>query len=185
LLETPKISLGRIIVLCLAMVLALGTPAVHGEPGASEYAVKAAIIFKIAKFVSWPNEDNANSDTPISICLREEDPIGPAIDALSGEIVHGRKIQVRRLNNVRTLAKDCEILYLSRPTAEQQASLLTRVSDAPVLTIGDTRSFTQAGGIISLDIAESRVQFAINVAASQRAGLEISAQLLQLSTLDD
>jgi hypothetical protein len=149
---------------------------------APEYAVKAAIVFKIAKFVTWPESDTATGDEPMSICVQETDPIGPAIDALADEVVHGRKIMIHRLNDLQTQATSCEILYMSRPTAEQQAALLNRVSEAPVLTIGESQNFTESGGIVSLEIQENRVRFAINVEASHRAGLDISAQLLQLAT---
>jgi hypothetical protein len=180
--DALKTGLGRTLALCLAVLLALPTAAQADT--ASEYAVKAAIVFKIARFVSWPASTSADRAEPISICLPEADPIGPAIDALSDEVIHGRQVEVRRLNDMRTLTKDCEILYLSRPTAEQQTAVLSRVSDAPVLTIGDTRNFTRSGGIISLEIQESRVRFLINVDASHRAGLNISAQLLQLAEPD-
>jgi hypothetical protein len=152
---------------------------------ASEYAVKAAIVFKIAKFVYWPETEHSSKNDVLSICLPENDPIGPSIDALRGEKIHGRRIEVQRLSAVKSVTTDCEILYLSRPSADRHGALLDRISKSPVLTIGDGGNFVESGGIIALEIKQSRVQFAINVRASQRAGLDISAQLLQLATIKD
>jgi hypothetical protein len=159
--------------------------AVASDAPASEYAVKAAIVHKIAKFVTWPENGNRPGGQPLSICLPERDPIGPAIEALSGEVVQGRLIEVRRLNEVAMPTADCKILYLSRPSSEQYRSLIHDVADSPVLTIGDSKHFARSGGIVLLQIKEDQIQFAINVVASRRAGLGISAQLLQLARISD
>jgi len=51
------------------------------------------------------------------------------------------------------------------------------------LTIGDSDGFAEQGGIIGLELDQSRVSFAINVNASQQVGLGINAQLLQLAKI--
>jgi hypothetical protein len=166
---------------CLTLIAAM--PAAAADSAASEYAVKAAIVHKIAKFVTWPDSNAGPGGQTLSICLPELDPIGPAIEALSGEVVHGRPIEVLKLNEVATSITDCKILYLSRPSSAEYLSLIDRVADAPVLTIGDSEEFVNSGGIVSLEINKAQIQFAINVGASQRAGLKISAHLLQLAKI--
>jgi len=185
---TSILSRARAIGLATCLALLAGTPvAVAGETPASEYAVKAAIVHKIAKFITWPADANTDhpGGRPLSICLADEDPIGPAIEMLSGEVVQGRLIEVRRLNEVSAPTEDCGILYLSRPSSDQHLDLISHVADSPVLTIGDSREFVSSGGIVLLEIKKEQIQFAINVGASQRAGLGISAQLLQLATISD
>ncbi|MBT8444113.1 MAG: YfiR family protein, partial [Gammaproteobacteria bacterium] len=49
---------------------------------ASEHAVKAAIIYKIAKFVTWPTEASEGNQDTLPICLPAADPIGPALESL-------------------------------------------------------------------------------------------------------
>jgi len=170
--------------LCLMLLACVPAGAV-GESTASEYALKAAIVYKVVKFVSWP-DNQANVDSaPLYICLPESDPIASAMDALAGETAHGRAIEIRRLGQVSKVPGDCDILYMSRRESARRRALLTNIADAPVLTIGDSEDFVKAGGIVALEIKQSRVQFAINTNASQRAGLTISAQLLQLARIDD
>jgi hypothetical protein len=178
--QTKTSKLTCALAICLASLA--GTPgAIAGEAPASEYAVKAAIVHKIAKFVTWPKNDAQSGSRTLSICLPETDPIGPAIEALSGEVVQGRLIEVRRLNDIATPASECMILYMSRPSSAQFLNLIGHVADSPVLTIGDSKEFVRSGGIVLLEIKQEQIQFAINVGASQRAGLGISAQLLQLA----
>lgn len=157
--------------------------AVSADPPVSEYAVKAAIIYKISKFVAWPEDAFSSRIAPLPVCLPDADPIGPAMDALAGKIVGGRPIAIRRLDEISTVATDCKILFLGQSSSASQMKLVTKVASAPVLTIGDSNDFNDIGGIVTLEIEQSHVQFAINVDASERAGLNISAQLLQLATI--
>lgn len=178
--------------LCLPVHLALGLAVlgflpstVSADPPVSEYAVKAAIIYKISKFVAWPEDAFSSRIEPLPVCLPDADPIGPAMDALAGKIVGGRPIAIRRLDEISTVATDCKILFLGQNSSASQMKLVSNVASAPVLTIGDSNDFVDVGGIVTLEIEQSRVQFAINVDASERAGLNISAQLLQLATIKD
>lgn len=153
------------------------------EQGASEYAVKAAIIYKISKFVSWPDDAFTTRTEPLSICLPAADPIGPALDALTGKIVQGRSIEVLRFDETEAIASNCKILFLGEAADGRRIALVSGVANSPVLTIGDTEDFVDLGGIVTLEIQQNRIRFAINVGASERAGLGISAQLLQLATI--
>jgi len=79
----------------------------------------------------------------------------------------------------------CQILFLTNTRSEQQIALLDSIAQRPILTIGDDEKFISRGGIIGLDIEQNHVRFAINVEASEAAGLNISAQLLQLAKITD
>lgn len=60
---------------------------------------------------------------------------------------------------------------------------LQAAAGTPVLTIGDADGFVEQGGIIGLHVEQSRIAFIVNLSASARAGIGISAQLLQLATI--
>lgn len=165
------------------LLLALGPTVTASEQTASELAVKAAIIYKIAKFVSWPEEVPAGNENSLPICLPAADPIGPALETLAGKTVQGRTITIQHFEQAGTLASDCAILFLSQSAMLRRPSLVSNVAGAPVLTIGESAEFVEIGGIVTLEIRKNRVTFAINKGASDRAGLGISAQLLQLATV--
>ena len=164
-------------------MVAVTPGAALAETAASEYSVKAAIIYKIAKFVAWPDAAFSSRTEALPVCLSESDPIGPAMDALSGKVVRGRPIAIKRLNEISAVEHECRILYLGQNAKISHTKLVKNVANSPILTVGDTDDFVDMGGIVTLEIEKSRVQFAINVAASERAGLNISAQLLQLANL--
>jgi len=49
------------------------------------------------------------------------------------------------------------------------------------LTVGETESFLQEGGIINFAIRSSRVRFDIDLDAAHRAGIQISSKVLSLA----
>jgi hypothetical protein len=50
-----------------------------------------------------------------------------------------------------------------------------------VLTVGESEDFVQAGGMIGFFLEDNKVRFEINLNATERAKLKISARLLALA----
>jgi len=169
---------------CVLLLIA-SLPAHAIAEGASEHAIKAAIIFKIAKFVSWPKTAFSSRSDPLAVCAQKDAPIAAALSELSGKPIHGRVLSVQFLDENQMQSASCQILFLTSTRNEKQLALLDSISQRPILTIGEDEKFISRGGIIGLEINQNRVRFAINVEASEAAGLNISAQLLQLAKITD
>ena len=95
-LPEPNIP-GRLLRAWLFSMLLIALPA-QGKSetaAASENAIKAAIVFKIAKFVSWPEQAFNGISEPLSVCLHQSDPLADALNSLSGKAIHGRVFNVR------------------------------------------------------------------------------------------
>ena len=173
----------------LTLIIALFSAQAHAEsPQASEYDIKAAIVFKIAKFVSWPDQAFNGVSEPLQVCVHHADPLAEALDSLSGKAIHGRVFRVRHLNKVGFEIGQCQILLLSNKFSVTQRAHIETLSNQPVLTIADNdrvgdEQNVEHPGIIGLEISQNRVRFAIDVNASETAGLDISAQLLQLADI--
>jgi YfiR/HmsC-like len=61
--------------------------------------------------------------------------------------------------------------------------ILRSLRAASVLTVGDTLDFAKKGGMINFVLEEDRVRFEINLRASERAHLKLSARLLTVAKL--
>jgi hypothetical protein len=59
--------------------------------------------------------------------------------------------------------------------------LLGDLHNAPVLTVGETAGFLDAGGMVCFLLEENRVRFAINLDAAEAARLKIGSRLLVLA----
>ncbi len=163
------------------VALLICLPAVaSGE--APEYEVKAGFLYNFTKFVTWPPEAFRGPNSPIVIGILGEDPFGQGLEAsLSGETAQGRAVHVRKITRVEDAAQACQVLFVSRSERGKAREILRALAGRPILTVGDDEDFAAQGGVIQFYLEQRRVRFVINMAASQRAGLKISSQLLQLA----
>jgi hypothetical protein len=147
---------------------------------ASEYQVKAAFLFNFAKFVEWPAEAFTSANAPLQICVLGQDPFGNEFEAIENKRVSGRRLEVVHPSGV-PKAKDCQIIFVASSEKQHMREILHSLRSASVLTVGDTLGFASKGGMINFVLEENRVRFEINVKASERAHLKLSARLLTVA----
>lgn len=171
---------GIIFMLCSMFLYPAPAKAETAIPG--EYAVKAALIYSIAKFIDWPDSDKSRHNSPLRISVLGQDPFGKDLDTIAGKVVKGRQIVVQRIRRIEE-AGNCEILFISPSEKHQLARILKQLQGLPVLTIADQAGFARAGVMINLTTSKNKVQFEINNNAATRSQLRISSQLLKLAKL--
>jgi hypothetical protein len=146
-----------------------------------EYRVKAAFLYNFVKFIDWPPQAFPDAETPYSLCVLGHDPFNEDLDATAdGQMVQGRKLVVHRLSESKGLST-CHILFVAASERERFRSILQAVGDAPVLTVGEDEEFTRLGGCMRFFLSENKVRFEINLPATERAHLKLSAKLLSLA----
>jgi len=146
-----------------------------------EYEVKAVYLYNFAKFVEWPAAAFEKPQTPYSICVFGNDPFGDLLDIAASESVQGRRMAVRRLGDVKNVT-GCHILFVSPSERGKLATILAAIGQFPTLTVGEDEDFTRAGGCLRFYLAEdNKVHFEINVQATEKARLKVSAKLLNLA----
>ncbi len=152
------------------------------QPASVEYQVKAAFLFNFAKFVEWPRQAFARTDSPLTICLAG-DPFDGAVDRIvQGEVLDGRLLRVRRLNPGDDL-RSCQIIYVAPSEARRSEEMINAVMNAPVLTVGESDNFINDGGMIRFVKTGGRIHFQINPDAAERASLKVSSRLLRLAEI--
>jgi hypothetical protein len=168
-----------------ALVLSFVILAAWSRTGAlaappTEYEVKAAFIHNIAKFVEWP------ATAPVSgtarLCLLGRDPFGGALDALQGKPIGRLSWEIVQAG-ARTELKDCRVLFIAASESGNLGSVLERLGNSPVLTVGDTNGYAERGVMVNFYLEENRVRFEINREAAARARLRLSSQLLKLARI--
>jgi hypothetical protein len=159
------------------LMIAAGAPCGAAGSASLEYAVKASYLYKFAPFVEWPPRAFATPDSPLRICVTGADPFGPALaDAVRGQQIEGHPMIVEH-PDAGSLGQ-CHILFVGKGAAP--AELLRAVAGRPVLTVTD-RSRGVAGGMVEFVLLDGRVRFAINAAAAEASGVQISSKLLELA----
>lgn len=172
------LSLLFLVLAAMHAAAALGQPA---EP--AEYEVKAAFLYNFARYVKWPDKPAGEPGNAFVIGIIGTDPFGKTLDQMmQGKSIQGRAIVVRRYLKADE-ATGCDMLFISASEKDNLAKIFAMLRDAPVLTVGDMPQFAQRGGMINLVVHEKRVQFEVNIAAAERAGLTPGSQLLRLAKI--
>lgn len=172
--------IGIALLACLAM-----TPA-YAEELSREYRIKAAFLYNLTKFITWPNEKAWPADAPITICIFGFNPFDTYLEKLSERTVKNRRIAVRYLASDADRAVDsCQVVFISQYNTVQPDLLKTPVPSQPVLTVGDDPDFIPHNGLIGLVAAGNNVQLDIDLTRARQAGFTVSANLLEIANKID
>ena len=175
----------RVAALSVALLsITAWTPAAHAavETEANEAAVQAAFVFNFARFTEWPPSAFGSKTSPLNHCLfGPREALAHALNSLSERPVQGRPlhfIQMERLDEL----KNCHLVFMAEPDVKRRAQALQALAGQPTLTVSDIEGFAREGGMIGLIRVGTRLRFEINRIQSQKAGLRLAADLLNLAT---
>ena len=164
-----------------SVVLALvGTANGAVAEAPSETSVKAAVLPRFARYVTWPPAGRPGPGAPVVLCIVGRDPFGSLIEqAARSQGVDGHPIMVRRLATA-TGARGCHLAFVGGSSQQPMGQMLAALGGQSILTITDARSGPQRG-IIHFALVSGRVRFFIDEAAAAKRGLSISSRLLGLA----
>lgn len=169
--------------LVLTLVSCLCAPSL--AEGVSDDDIRLALVYKIARFVTWPLAQNLQA-TPLKLCFANDEVFKLAQKRLTGRSVKERPLQVLYVaEDIADISTSCDILYMARTDEDRVEELIKLVSNNPILTISDTPDFVNAGGMVGLSTRSKKVAIRINVAAYESSNLVVSSQLLELAELFD
>lgn len=152
-------------------------------PPTAEYKLKAALIYKLSKFVEWPDPLEAGQNGAFGICVLGEDPFGKALDALEARKTGGQPIRVYRFAQSEALDRRCRVVFISESKRPFLRPILQKLRRLPILSLSDMSGFAEQGGIMQFARGKKQIGFKINLQSARQAGLEIAAPLLELATI--
>jgi hypothetical protein len=170
-----------LVALCL-LAISRGGAADVRAPSADEWQIKSAFIYNFTKFVEWPETALGAASQPIVIGVLGDKPLAQQLAAVvAGRNVNGRSIEVR---SVRTAAeaRATQLLYVTAAEESRYAAMRAELAGSPVLTVGETPSFSVTGAIGFVQEGE-KLRFEINVDIAERSHLKISSQLQKLAAV--
>ncbi|RLJ19314.1 DUF4154 domain-containing protein [bacterium endosymbiont of Escarpia laminata] len=177
--------LPRLRLCCLWLLMVLSPLQLIAAPPNAEYKLKAALVYKLSKFVEWPASSGADKSGRFGICVLGEDVFGSALDALEQRKAAGRTVRIRRFTQSESIGDSCQVVFISKSKRPFMGAILQKLKGRPILTLGDTEGFAEQGGIIEFTRGKKRIGFLINLESARRSGLKIAAPLLDLATVLD
>jgi hypothetical protein len=151
-----------------------------------EYRIKAAYLYQFGRYVEWPAKAFSSPKAPFVIGVPEHDPLIGDLDQIARiKKIQDREIQIRRFSSAADI-RPCNILYLPASLApEAQAEVIRKAVGQGLLLVGDGPGFLERGGIVQFVVEENRIRVVVSRKAAERAGLTISAKLLQVARVVD
>jgi hypothetical protein len=168
--------------LALAWVAAGALQALGASRDVSkEYEIKAAFLYNFTKFVEWRADHFETSTEAITIAVCGPNRFGDELQKIvKGRQVNGREIVVK-FAEAADEALDAELAFVGAIAEERVAETVQTLNAAGIVTVGETRAFAEAGGMIVFVLEGDKVRFEIEVGEAERRGLKISAQLQKLA----
>jgi hypothetical protein len=174
--------LKRLAAVLFVATMAASPSAIAADPPtapASEVDLKVAFLLNFARFVKWPGP-TATNDEPFVVGVFDLEPLREPLAQLERKTVRDRAFRVRHCRGTNDVA-GCHILFINASEPEIQKSVLAAVKDKPVLTVGEAPEFLAEGGIVRFVLRNDRLRLQMSRLAATRAGLELSARLLEIA----
>lgn len=154
----------------------LAAPVASWAESPHEPAVlKAAILRNFMEFVQWPKMPQE-----LVLCSFGQDGLGDALYGLQAYRIQKSALAVRRNVPLDALGA-CHVLFVPGTERTQLGTILKTVRDQPILIVADFAGGAQLGATLSLHETAGRLGFDANHEAATKAGLHLSARLLQLA----
>jgi len=167
----------------LALAIAVAFPfagaAQDSVPG--EYRSKATFLATFPSFVDWPDGAFTSPNSPFIVCVLGDFRFGTTLAEVSRDSMpHGRRVSVRWIRNDQQL-RGCHILFVSSSELARYSKVIALVQGTSTFTVGETRDFLAAGGMLAISFEHEAIQFDVNLGLAKEAHFHVSSRLLALA----
>ena len=146
----------------------------------SKDALAAAMVYRITKFVSWPETAFTSPDATFNICFDQADEVYTGLKRSKLKRWQGREVQVKA-----DFSGQCHVAVHGKGAGSQPSPLVNQLAPSEThmhrLTISQQGDFLESGGHVALDFSSGRLIFRVNRTSARQAGLEFSSDFLNLA----
>ncbi|HTD67267.1 MAG TPA: YfiR family protein [Candidatus Limnocylindria bacterium] len=173
---------GLMLLIGLAMLMLAAGRMIGAEVAvAKEHELKAAFLYNFTKFVEWPTNSFADTNTPLVIAVAGPSPCAAALEPLARDRkVNGRSFIIKTVKKPEEAA-GAHLLFVPASENARLKDWLAWSAGQSVLTVGESEEFAQQGGMIVFLVEGEKIRFEINMAQADAARLKVSAQLQKLA----
>ncbi|OUD14510.1 YfiR family protein [Thioflexithrix psekupsensis] len=160
--------------------LALSVPALALD-AAKEYEIKAAFLFNLSSFITWPAHHFTGENRAFDICVLGADPFGERLDVITvGQKVGEHPVTVRRVAAVGEVAA-CHSVFISASENSRLQAIFAELKYKPVLTVSDIDNFVVRGGMVQFFPRDNKIRLMLDPEAFTDAGLKPGANLMRVA----
>lgn len=161
-------------------MLAAATPGISsaGHPP-PEYAVKAAYIYNILRFVDWHQNPEFTTLEDINICVLGKNIFGKHLEPIESKEIEGKSLRIIHKHNIEQ-TQDCQLVFVSDQQAYPPDAISSVIGDKKIIVVGDDLKFVEKGGMFSFFVQDNKVRLAMNKSSLEKSGVHVSSLLLEV-----
>lgn len=145
-----------------------------------EFQSKAARLARFAQVTNWP-ANKLPRESPLVIGVFGNDLVCDYLrEALGGRRLRGREVIVKRGLAVQEVLS-CHVIFIGSREQDVYRDVLRKAIGEPILTIGESDTFLDRGGIITMAMINGSAQFTFDSSNLKRSRLEIDPETLALA----
>lgn len=169
----------------LALFLAASAAFVVSQANAvtaKEGKLRAAVIFGIMRFTSWPDTRAFNQLDKINLCLIGKPTSQDFLMPISGKRrLQGKEVEVKRVS--KKGVNECQVVVIGGSLSKKSSkSVLSKADAGAMLSVCDgCREEFAEQSIINVTLLKQNVKFEVNLARANQAGVRLDAHLLELA----
>lgn len=150
------------------------------------YEEKANFLESFSRFIDWPAASERDSQSkPFKIEVLGHSYFSSYLDKIfKQKTLKNKPVLVRSISDINEINRP-HILFISKAMKKNISKIIAYTKNKPILTIGDTYGFRQAGVHINFFYDQLTLSFEINEEAAQAVGFGISYHLLKLAKTDN
>jgi len=177
----PRKQLAAIVSALLLLLTGERPSATAQNSVTTEYEWKANFLAKSASFVDWQGDSPLRLANAFRWCVFGTFSFGTSLAGHTRDLsFEGKKSEVKWVHKEAELAS-CQIVFVSRSEEKRYAKVLDAAREGRALTVGETPSFLDAGGMVALLMDGNSPAFEVNLEALEASRLKMSSRLLALA----
>jgi uncharacterized protein DUF4154 len=182
--DQARMARRRVCAFCCALLLVFGCERplrAAQQDIAQEYVWKANFLAKSASFVEWQIDSPLQAANVFRWCVYGNFSFGTALAEMTRDIVvDGKRSEVKWVHKEAELAS-CHIVFVSRSEEKHYAKILDAARPGRALTVGETPTFLEAGGMVALLMDGKTPQFEVNLEPVSACRMKLSSRMLSLA----
>jgi YfiR/HmsC-like len=162
-------------------ILMAGISTASAEDGMpADFQVKAAFLINFPKYVDWPANAFASTNSPIIVAVFGDDNVANELQNMigSGRTIGGHPVVLKRIGKEEEISHDCHILFIGASERQQIPAIFGKIRGEKILTVGESDDFLEKDGVINLARQGKKIRLQVNLTAAGKAQLKISSRLL-------
>ena len=150
-----------------------------------EYTFKAVYFGKITNFIKWPESSAIEDATkPFIIGIIGKTPLKEKLfEIYRFKKIRNKNVKILDVQNLSDI-DSCHILFIPESEEDEISNIINYTAKTSVLTIADTKGFSQKGIIINIVVEKNgNHNLEVNKQAEANSKISISSKLLKYVTI--